>query len=270
MSELEGYFRANQGRLISKWRHYFEIYERHFAPYRGRPVRILEYGVSHGGSLRMWRWYFGEAAQIVGVDVNPECSRFAEPGIDIVIGDQADPALHRGLRERYGTFDIVIDDGGHHMAQQLTTFREMYPAVALGGVYFAEDLHSSYFPNWGGGLGQPGTFIEMAKQLVDQLHAWWGPIPGLPPDLVTQTAFAVHFYDSILVIEKRRRGPAEAVYSGEPTLEQSPGELDFLARIDEREGRIAQALEKMRRVLASAPDNAQVAERVQRLEARLA
>ena len=50
---LETYFRANQGRLIHKWMHYFDIYDRHFSRFRGRPIVVLEFGVFHGGSLQM-------------------------------------------------------------------------------------------------------------------------------------------------------------------------------------------------------------------------
>jgi len=268
MNELEAHFRANTGRLISKWQHYFEIYDRHFSPYRGKPVRVLEFGVSHGGSLRMWRWYFGAAAQIVGVDVDPACAALAEPGIEIVIGDQADPALHRSLRERFGSFDIVIDDGGHRMEQQITTLVELYPAVNLGGLYVAEDLHTSYFPQWGGGLRHPGTFIELAKQLIDRQHAWFGPIPELPPDHFTQTGYALHFYDSLLVIEKRRVELPRPVYTGEPSIPQTPGELDFLAKIDENEGRVEAALAKLRMVQESDPGNPEIAGRIRALESR--
>lgn len=232
MGDLEAYFRANPGRLILKWRHYFEIYERHFAPYRHRPIRLLELGVLHGGSLQMWRAYFGPEAQIVGVDINPECAQLAEPGVEIVIGDQGDPATHRALRDRFGTFDIVIDDGGHRMDQQVTTFRELYPAVNLGGVYLVEDLHTSYMPNWGGGLRKPGTFIEFAKLLIDQLHAWYGQPVGLQPDLVTQTAFCLAFYDSIFVVEKRAIQPPEPVYSGKPAIPQTSPEESLIASID--------------------------------------
>ena len=267
MGELEDYFRANTGRLMTKWQHYFEIYERHFAPYRNRPIRVVEFGVWQGGSLQMWRHYFGPRAHIVGVDVNPACAGLAEAGIDVVIGDQADPATHRGLRSRYGAFDIVIDDGGHTMAQQVTTFRELYPAVNAGGLYLAEDLHSSYHAPWGGGLRRPGTFIEFAKQLVDQLHAWYGPVPGLDIDYVTRTAFGVHFYDSMRVVEKRRVAAPRAVYSGEPTMPLQSGELQFLARIDVEAGRRTEALEKYRRALQMSPEDAGLREQVRALEA---
>ena len=208
MGELADYFRSNTGRLISKWEHYFEIYERHFAPYRGRPVRVAEIGIWHGGSLQMWRQYFGPQARIVGVDFNPECAALAEPGIEIEIGDQADPALHRRLRSRYGSFDIVIDDGGHMMNQQTTTFLELYPAVAPGGLYVAEDLHTSYFEHWGGGLRRPGTFVEYAKLLIDQLHAWHTRTPRrLSVSDFTRSAHSLHYYDSVLVVEKRPMQP---------------------------------------------------------------
>ena len=77
---LERYFRANQDRLIHKWVHYFEIYHRHFDRFRGRPVTILEFGVSHGGSLQMWRDYFGDQARLYGADIDPRCADLAGPG----------------------------------------------------------------------------------------------------------------------------------------------------------------------------------------------
>ena len=232
MGELEDEFRRGSGRLVTKWRHYFEIYERHLAPFRGRPVRLLEFGVWHGGSLQLWRRYLGPDARIVGVDLNPECARLAEEGIEVVIGDQADPATHRSLRERYDGFDIVIDDGGHTMEQQVTTFREMYPAVREGGLYVVEDTHSSYHAHWGGGLRRPGTFIEQAKLMIDQMHAFYGPVPGLSPDYVTQTVQGLHFYDSMVVVEKRARQVPQPVYAGTPTVAMTDKEKQFLAHMD--------------------------------------
>ena len=41
--------------LIHKWNHYFEIYNKHFKRFRNKDINILEVGVSHGGSLQMWK-----------------------------------------------------------------------------------------------------------------------------------------------------------------------------------------------------------------------
>jgi len=65
-SYLRKYFRENTKRLIHKWNHYFEIYERYFRCYRGKDIVILEIGISQGGSLQMWKNYFGEKAKYMG------------------------------------------------------------------------------------------------------------------------------------------------------------------------------------------------------------
>ncbi|MFP4369831.1 MAG: hypothetical protein ACLFR2_09645 [Candidatus Kapaibacterium sp.] len=62
MNDLEKYFRQNDARLIHKWNHYFDIYDRHFSKFRGKEIILLEIGVSHGGSLQMWKSYFGDKA----------------------------------------------------------------------------------------------------------------------------------------------------------------------------------------------------------------
>jgi len=70
---LEKYFRDN--RLIHKWMHYFDVYHRHFERFRGQPIVLVEFGVSQGGSLQMWRDYFGDQATIYGVDIDERWGR---------------------------------------------------------------------------------------------------------------------------------------------------------------------------------------------------
>ena len=81
MNDLEKYFHENTGRLIHKWKHYFEIYDRHFSRFRGTDVHILEFGVSQGGSLQMWKNYFGHRCKIYGVDINKHCKSLEEDQI---------------------------------------------------------------------------------------------------------------------------------------------------------------------------------------------
>ena len=45
-------FYSHDGRLAHKWDHYHGIYDRHLARFRGTPLKFLEIGVSHGGSLQ--------------------------------------------------------------------------------------------------------------------------------------------------------------------------------------------------------------------------
>jgi hypothetical protein len=89
-SVLLDFFENHPHRMIHKWMHYFEIYERHFAKFRGEPMSMLEFGVLHGGSLQMWKYYFGKQAQIYGADINPRCAELAEEQIEILLADQED------------------------------------------------------------------------------------------------------------------------------------------------------------------------------------
>lgn len=199
---LETYFYANQGRLIHKWVHYFEIYDRHFTSFRNKPVTIVEFGVAQGGSLQMWKHYFGPRARIIGIDIDPRCAALAEPQIQIRIGDQEDRNFLRSLADEIGGIDVLIEDGGHTMGQQIATFEELWPNIVEGGVFLMEDLHTSYWPNYGGGLRREGTFIEYAKKLIDQQHAWHSREDGLVVDQYTKTIRGMHVYDSIIVFDK--------------------------------------------------------------------
>jgi Methyltransferase domain len=216
---LAEYFRNNPGRLIDKWHHYFEIYHRHFAAFRGRSPVVVEIGIYHGGSLEMWRHYFGRGARIVGIDLDPRCRQFEGDSVNVMIGDQADRGFLSQVRARFPHVDIVIDDGGHTMAQQITSFEELYPHVQPQGVYLCEDLHTSYFPPYGGGYRKDGTFIQYATRLVDQLHAWYSTEPDrFRVDEITRSTHGLHFYDSVLVVEKRPIAAPTSSKTGNPSF----------------------------------------------------
>jgi len=204
--ELETLFYAHDGRIAHKWHHYLEIYERHFEPLRQRleAPRVLELGVSHGGSLELWRKYFGAAAKIVGVDIDPACAARVDPDASVVIGDQSDPqTLAAAIEKLGGGVDIVIDDGSHLGAHQIASFTYLYPRLSERGLYLCEDLHCSYWPSHAGGVGRLGTFVEFVKTRIDDMHAWF--VDGAPPDAenFAATTYGIFLYLNIVVIEKR-------------------------------------------------------------------
>ena len=210
----------SSGRLVHKWQHYFDVYHRHFARFRGEPITMIEIGIFNGGSLKMWKDYFGPKSTIVGVDINPECKKFEEPGIEVVIGDQSDRKFLKTLAEKYPKFAVLVDDGGHRMEQQIGTFEELYFFIRDDGVYLCEDTHTSYMPVFGGGNLRPNTFIEYSKRLIDRLNAFhikegdW-----LAPSYFTGATDSIHFYDSIVVIEKNiRTRPEQITYGSEASF----------------------------------------------------
>src|SRR5262245_22832132 len=194
---LWDYFQANtQGPGIWKWEHYFEVYHRHFAPFIGQPVNVLEIGIYSGGSLGMWRSYFGERSHIYGVDIEEACKTYESEHISVLIGDQADRAFWQSFRNRAERIDIVIDDGGHTPRQQRVTLEEMLPYLPPGGVYLCEDIH-----------GRGNRFAAFASALVDELNG----MKPKKPSMFQTSVHSIHFYPFLLVIEKHRVPPTELV-----------------------------------------------------------
>ena len=88
---------------------------------------------------------------------------FAKDNIDIQIGSQNDKTFLRRYADDVKSLDIIIDDGGHTMEQQLNTFKILFPILNDGGIYIVEDVESSYQNMYGGGPKRNGTFIEFSK-----------------------------------------------------------------------------------------------------------
>jgi SAM-dependent methyltransferase len=218
VSELWHSFLTNRGRVTHKWTHYFPVYERHFSRFKDTSCVVLEIGCGKGGSLQMWKRYFGPNATIVGIDIQPECAQFAEDQIQIFIGDQSDPAFLRSVIEAVGQPDIVIDDGSHVMQHIQASFDVLYPQVSKNGVYLVEDLHTAYWEEYGGGYLKPDTFIERCKSLVDGLNAYHSR-GAVTVDEFARSTMSMHFYDSIVVFEKGVHRMTSAPQIGETSPE---------------------------------------------------
>ena len=203
-------FLNNKQRTIHKWKHYFPAYEAHFRRFIDRPILFLEIGCGRGGSAQMWKRYFGPHAQIVGIDINPECKKFEEDQIEVRIGSQSDIGFLQSLIDEFGIPNIVLDDGSHHMSDVVETFRFLYPHTAKDGVYMVEDLHTAYWDEYGGGVGREGSFLELCKSLIDELNADWSR-EKLPPTEFTRSTLSMHFYDSIVAFERGRHLPKHDV-----------------------------------------------------------
>jgi hypothetical protein len=190
-SPLERYFDdVRDGPGIWKWRHYFEIYDRHLSRFVGKEVHMVEIGVYSGGSLPMWRDYLGDQAQIHGVDIEPACRAYESDRISISIGDQADPAFWERFIAEHPRIDIVLDDGGHSPDQQIATLKALLPHIAPGGVYMCEDVQ---------GRTQPfHSFIDGLSRPLQDIQ---GTGSRVPLNAHQQIA-SIHRYPILTVIEK--------------------------------------------------------------------
>jgi len=130
------------------WTHeYTLVYDNLFKNMRVKKIRLLEFGVLRGASLKLWHDAFPRG-QIFGVDKNTSSWKEFTKGFDrikVLVGMQEDTGFLDKVK-RHGKFSIIIDDCGHQPDQQINLFNYMWPSLSPHGYYIIEDCFRSYLP----------------------------------------------------------------------------------------------------------------------------
>lgn len=156
---------------------YLEVYDRLFQHLVHQSIKLLEVGIYHGGSMRLWRDYFPNGL-IVGVDLNIPDNLKNEERIQIFQGSQDDGEfLHRVASQTASEgFDIIIDDASHLGSLTKQTFWHLFDQhLKPGGLYIIEDWGTGYWEDWpdGRAMQQPGWWSRL-------LQKWKGSTPKDP------------------------------------------------------------------------------------------
>lgn len=188
-----------------KWSEYFDVYETHFEKFVGKAPTVVEVGVERGGSLEMWLKYFGPDAKIYGIDNTPQIENVE--GVHLIHGDQGNPEFWDKFLETVPSIDVFVDDGSHINSHQILTFCKVWPKISPNGVFICEDMHTSYWSEYGGGLQKSGTFIEFAKQMIDCLNM--DHLRNVSPaehfKELTKEIKSIMFYDGQVVFTKGKK-----------------------------------------------------------------
>jgi hypothetical protein len=134
---------------------YCPFYEQHLPK---NPKKLLEIGVLHGASIRMWREYFPDT-EIHALDLFLENPIPDIPGVVFHKGDQLDYKILEQLRKE--NFDVIIDDGSHNSRDQMITFFGLFN----GRQYYIEDTHCCFEPFYQQGLPDSATAYEVFRSL---------------------------------------------------------------------------------------------------------
>lgn len=155
---------------------YQDMYENYLPALRHKKLKMLEIGLGcdmsygPGASYYTWLEYFPNV-DLYFIEYDAKCAeQWADKttGATIITGDQGDAVfLEKFMSEHGKDFNIIIDDGGHTMEQQQTSLKHLWKAVKPGGIYFCEDLQTSYWDNYGGGSV---AVKEGKKTMMQYIH----------------------------------------------------------------------------------------------------
>ena len=198
----------NSTQLAGKHTSYFPIYDKLFHLFVQTQVVFVEVGVMHGGSLHMWREFFGKSARIIGIDNNVSAKQFSND-FEIFIGDQADPKFWENFYKSIGEIDILLDDGGHRNSHQIQTVVSGLPHIRSGGLIVVEDTHTSFMYEF----GNPSkySFMNFASTKAQNLTKRHKNIDK--PDSLVSRIHSIEFYDSVVTffINDQDSKPGETV-----------------------------------------------------------
>lgn len=187
---------------------YTPRYSLYLEQYRDEEFNLLEIGICDGASIRMWKEYFPKA-NIIAIDIDPRCKKYEEDRINVHIGDQTDIKFLNELYNQYKHFEIILDDGGHSYKQQIVSFETLFPHLTPGGLYFIEDLHTSYRPKstWD---DYHITGVNYLKSIVDKINLNGKSFTGYKEiynqslDYYERNIDYIHFYKSMCVVGKKQ------------------------------------------------------------------
>ena len=186
-----------------KHKNYFQIYENLFSKFRNKKITFVEIGVLSGGSLFMWRNFFGKKANIIGIEYNPNAKKFEKYGFKIEIGDQSDDKFWKNFFKKYGKVDVILDDGGHTNFHQIKTTINCVPFIKDNGLLVIEDVHTSYMKNR---FNNPSkySFINFSKKLIDDINSRF---PGLKQHnfSLKKYIYSISHYESIVAFHINRK-----------------------------------------------------------------
>ncbi len=203
----------------SAFHNYTSVYSKYFDKIKNDRLVFLEIGIYKGDSVKLWENYFPNA-DLHFIDITSEYIQYNSTRSHYHFLNQKNVLALEALGKDVGPFDIIIDDGGHTMTQQITSFKALFPFVKPGGMYVIEDLHTSYWNQYGGigsfenPIGGKGTTVGFLQELVDSVNFVGASTECADFDKANASLLSrmtkyqkhiesIHFHSSLCIIIKR-------------------------------------------------------------------
>ena len=117
---------------------YISEYELLFKPLRSG-CTLLEIGIEHCNSIYLWDDYFENSNLFYVANSEPRLE-FGQCNnkLSLINANPTDKSLLKKIGDT--TFDIIIDDGTHHISDIIASFELLKDRMNKGGIYIIEDV----------------------------------------------------------------------------------------------------------------------------------
>ena len=125
----------------SSYHDYLNKYEFIRRRWKDEKIVLLELGVLHGASLKMWHEYF-KNANIYGVDIDKNCKKYETDNCIVLNKDLGKKDELESLCKLHPT--VIIDDASHMWSHQIKSICYLFSSLQNGGIFIVEDLGTSF------------------------------------------------------------------------------------------------------------------------------
>jgi len=185
--------------------------------FKYKRIKLLEIGLGRHGnrlggeSLNVWQAYF-PFATIIGCDIVDK-SRLRTLRTKIYVVDQSSKFQLEELCKKETAFDIIIDDGSHFNAHQISAFETLIGALNSEGLYIIEDVQTSFWSHsgWDGApISDPrfestcvGYFLRLARHInYREFENLYGIDAGMLE--LAKTIKQIIFEHNLVIVVKQR------------------------------------------------------------------
>jgi len=119
---------------------YHKYYENYLSELRSKNMEVLEIGSFKGNAVAAFFFYL-KKSKIYSADIFPDLYLYKSNRIEnFFIDNSKKEDLEALVNEGNRKYDLIIEDAGHYLKDQIITLFILFKSLKKGGLYVVEDL----------------------------------------------------------------------------------------------------------------------------------
>jgi len=142
-NEFENQYNHPSKRTSSKIKgHGYSIfYQKYFENLKSNTLNILEIGSFHGNASAALFFYF-KKSNFFAADIYPDLFRYRSKRIkNFYVNSSEEDSIQKNIIDKFSdNFDIIIEDAGHSLKDQIISLFMLFEKLNSGGLFIVEEL----------------------------------------------------------------------------------------------------------------------------------